>query len=137
MKNCILSFLIETYILWIQEVNNINHFQAVGIINRPLSFYQKEESYFVTFTVAVTREYLSKNQKPITDYLNCKAFGNIALQIHETIHEGTTVAVSGQIQTRRFYHNEEKRYATELLVSQISPICTATAVSNSDAFNIE
>ncbi|WP_086429159.1 single-stranded DNA-binding protein [Staphylococcus cornubiensis] len=118
-------------------MNNINHFQAVGMINRPPSFYEKEESYFVTFTVAVTREYLSKNQKPITDYLNCKAFGNIALQIHETIHEGTTVAVSGQIQTRRFYHNEEKRYATELLVSQISPICTATAVSNSDAFNIE
>lgn len=118
-------------------MNNINHFQAVGIINRPPSFYEKEESYFVTFTVAVTREYLSKSQKPITDYLNCKAFGNIALQIHETIHEGTAVAVSGQIQTRRFYHNEEKRYATELLVSQISPICTATTMSNSDAFNME
>lgn len=132
-----MSFHTERFILQVQEVNNINHFQAVGIINRPPSFYEKEESYFVTFTVAVTREYLSKNQKPITDYLNCKAFGNIALQIHETIQEGTTVAISGQIQTRRYVHNDEKRYATELLVSQISQIGTVTIASNTDEFNDE
>ncbi|WP_240622350.1 single-stranded DNA-binding protein [Staphylococcus lutrae] len=104
----------------------MNHFQIVGHIQRPPKFYENEARYFIIFTVAVTRNDLSKSPKPITDYLNCKAFGNIALQINETITEGMTVAMSGQIQSRRFYQNDEKRYATELLVSEISPILASS-----------
>ncbi|CAD7359191.1 MULTISPECIES: single-stranded DNA-binding protein [Staphylococcus] len=102
-------------------MSSINQFQAIGCINRPPQYYENENSHLITFTVKVTRNYLSRNQRPMYDFLNCKAYGEVAIQIKEAFKEDIIVAISGQIQTRRFFHNDEKRYATELLVTQFYP----------------
>lgn len=100
-------------------MNTINQFQAIGRITKPPKFYPKENHDFITFTISVERDYRSKLNKPIYDFLNCKAFGALAIEINQTLSEGDIVGITGHIQTRRFDYNGENRYTTELLVTTI------------------
>ena len=97
----------------------INQFQATGIISKPPHYFDASEIPFITFSIKVKRDYKSKHDKPIYDFLSCKAFGTTATYINETCKEDNIVGITGQIQTRRFEYQGERRYATELVISQI------------------
>lgn len=102
-----------------REVPLINQFQVTGTISKPPHYFDASETPFITFSIKVKRNYHSKNDKPIYDFLSCKAFGATATYIHEVCKEEDHVAITGQIQTRRFEYQGERRYATELVVSQL------------------
>lgn len=102
-----------------KEVTLINQFQATGIITKAPNYFDTGETPFVTFSLKVKRNYKSKHDKPIFDYLNCKAFGTVATYIYETCQEETRVALNGQIQSRRYEYQGERRYATELVIAQL------------------
>ncbi|WP_341776121.1 single-stranded DNA-binding protein [Staphylococcus hyicus] len=100
-------------------MTTINQFQAIGIIIKSHNYYDTNDTPFITLTIKIERDYKSKKDKPIFDYLNCKAYGTIAQAIHETCHKEDLIAVIGQIQSRRYDYEGERRYTTELVIAQI------------------
>ncbi|GGA91892.1 hypothetical protein GCM10007183_15060 [Staphylococcus muscae] len=49
----------------------------------------------MTFFLAVERNYKGKDNHPIFDYLNCKAFGPVAIQIDQEVNQGDLLSIEG------------------------------------------
>ena len=70
-----------------------------------------------TFTIAVNRRYSKEEQ--IADFINCVAWRQTAEFICRYFHKGSSICVSGEIQTRKWTNeNGENRYATEVIVGE-------------------
>lgn len=68
-----------------------------------------------SFKVAVTR----KANREVTDFINCVAWRNTADFISKYFKKGSSICVTGEIQTRTWEDSEgNKRYATELIVDE-------------------
>lgn len=72
-----------------------------------------------TFTVAVNRKY-SKDGKPEADFINCQAWRQTAEFVCKYFKKGSSICVSGAIQTRSWDdQNGQKRYATEIVADEV------------------
>lgn len=68
-----------------------------------------------SFTLAVTR----KTDREKTDFINCVAWRQTAEFISKYFGKGSSLCVTGSIQTREWTDNNgNKRYATELVVDE-------------------
>lgn len=68
-----------------------------------------------SFTVAVNR----KANREETDFINCVAWRNTAEFIGKFFGKGSSICVTGAIQTRNWTDNNgQKRYATEVMVDE-------------------
>ena len=71
-----------------------------------------------TFSIAVNRKY-NKDQQQQTDFINCVAWRNTAEFISKYFQKGSSICVSGAIQTRSWTdNNNNKRYTTEVIVDE-------------------
>jgi single-strand DNA-binding protein len=69
-----------------------------------------------SFTVAVTR----KANREKTDFINCIAWRSTAEFIYKYFRKGSSICVTGEIQTRSWTDNNgNKKYATELVVDDV------------------
>ena len=69
-----------------------------------------------SFTVAVNR----KANREKTDFINCIAWRNTAEFISKYFSKGSSICVTGEIQTRSWTdNNNNKRYATEVIVDDV------------------
>lgn len=74
--------------------------------------------YVCTFSVAVNRR-TGRDQEPKTDFIDCVAWRSTAEFISKYFRKGSSICVSGSIQTRNWTDNNgNKRYATELVVDE-------------------
>lgn len=68
-----------------------------------------------TFSIAVNR----KGTKGETDFINCQAWRKTAEFICKYFQKGSSICVTGAIQTRSWNDNNgNKRYATEVVVEE-------------------
>lgn len=76
---------------------------------------------FINFTLAVSDDY--KNQKgevvKQTDFINCTAWGTAAEVIAKYTAKGKPLLIEGKIKTRTYEINGEKKYSTEVSVSEL------------------
>ena len=71
---------------------------------------------YVSFTLAVNRNYQNKNGERQADFINCVAWRNTADAISRFFRKGMQVGIEGQIQTRTYDDmNGVRRYITEVL----------------------
>ena len=71
-----------------------------------------------TFTIAVNRRY-SKDGEQECDFINCQAWRQTAEFVSRYFKKGSSICVSGAIQTRSWTDNSgQKRYATEVVVDE-------------------
>ena len=77
-------------------------------------------SSVVSFTVAVTRRFTPKEgEAPQTDFLNVVAWRKAAELVAKYFHKGSSICVTGSIQTRSWTDNDgNKRYATEIVADE-------------------
>lgn len=72
-----------------------------------------------TFTVAVNRRYAKDGQQE-PDFINCQAWRQTAEFICKFFKKGSSICVTGAIQTRSWTDsNNQKRYATEIVVDEV------------------
>ena len=70
-----------------------------------------------SFTLAVDRSYGEKK----ADFINCVAWRNTAEFICKYFGKGKMLIACGELQVRQFTtNNGEKRYATEVMVSEVN-----------------
>lgn len=73
-----------------------------------------------TFTLAVNRNYKTKEGEQEADYIGCSAWNKLADTISKYCIKGMLVAIEGRLQIRNYEKEGTKRYLTEILVENIS-----------------
>ena len=93
---------------------NFNKATLAGRLTADVELKQTNSGISVcTFTLAVTR----KANREVTDFINCVAWRNTAEFIAKYFRKGSSLCVTGEIQTRSWEDNNgNKRFATELVV---------------------
>jgi single-strand DNA-binding protein len=70
------------------------------------------------FALAVNRRFAKEGQQQ-ADFINCIAWRQTGEFINRYFHKGNMIAVVGELQTRSWDDNNgQKRYATEVIVSE-------------------
>jgi single-strand DNA-binding protein len=78
------------------------------------------EKEVCTFTLAVDRNFKSKDGQKETDFINCVAWGKLAEIVAKNLTKGRLCAVTGRIQTRTYEGNDgKKKYITEIMVDDV------------------
>lgn len=100
----------------------MNQVQLIGNITKdPEIRYTKTGKSVASFTVAVSRSYTpqgSSEQKELTDFLPCVAWGNLAERVGNNLGKGSHVVVHGRMQVRSYETAEgQKRYVTEVVAN--------------------
>lgn len=73
----------------------------------------------VSFQLAVNRRYTGEGNQQVTDFLTCVAWQKTAEFICGYFRKGSSIAVTGEIQTRVWTDAQNcKRYATEVKVDE-------------------
>ena len=72
-----------------------------------------------SFSLAVDRDFVREGEERKADFINCVAWRSTAEFISKYFSKGSMVAVEGSIQTRSWDDDGKKRYATEVVVSQV------------------
>lgn len=81
-----------------------------------------------TFTIAVNRKQSKGNE---TDFINCVAWRQTAEFISKYFKKGSSICVTGAIQTRSWTDSKsEKRYATEVVVDDAYFVDSKSDVSD-------
>lgn len=69
------------------------------------------------FTIAVERRFQPKDGDKLTDFINCVAWRNTAEFISKYFAKGEPIAVTGEIQTRKYQDkNGNNRVAVEVVI---------------------
>ena len=72
-----------------------------------------------SFTIAVDRDFKSRNGEKETDFVNCVAWRSTAEFISKHFHKGSMAVVAGSLQSHQYEKNGDKRTAWEVLVESI------------------
>lgn len=83
-----------------------------------------------SFNIAVDRNYQKQGQERETDFITCVAWRNTAEFISKWFKKGDMIAVTGEIQTRKYTDkNGNNRIAVEVVIGQAS-FCGGKNASN-------
>jgi len=75
------------------------------------------------FSLAVNRKYEQNGQK-ITDFINIVVWDKLADNMFKFCKKGSKVAVNGELQTRTYEVNGEKRYAFDVHANEVEFLST-------------
>jgi single-strand DNA-binding protein len=76
-----------------------------------------------SFSVATSYKVKAKeggNAAQVTEWHRLKAFGKLAEVVRDYVSKGAPVYLEGALQTRTWEKDGEKRYATEIVVNELS-----------------
>lgn len=85
-----------------------------------------------TFTLAVNRNYKTKEGEQDADYIGCSAWNELADTISKYCTKGMLVAVEGRLQIRNYEKEGAKRYLTEILVKNIQFLSKMTQAGDKE-----
>lgn len=72
-----------------------------------------------SFTLAINRRFTREGEQQQADFINCVAWRQTAEFISRYFHKGSSLCISGSIQTRSWTDsNGQKRYATDVVVDE-------------------
>lgn len=72
-----------------------------------------------SFSIAVDRDFKSRNGEKETDFVNCVAWRGTAEFISKHFHKGSMAVVAGSLQSHQYEKNGDKRTAWEVLVESM------------------
>lgn len=104
---------------------NLNKVVLAGKLTADPELKQTQSGISVlSFTIAVNRRYGGKSAdgqpaQQQADFISCVAWRQSAEFISRFFHKGSSICVTGSIQTRNWQdQNGQKRYATEVIVDE-------------------
>lgn len=98
---------------------NFNKVILGGKITADIELKQTQSGVSVcSFSVAVNRRKTAEGEQK-ADFINCVAWRGIAEFVSKYFRKGSSICVTGSIQTRSWEdQNKQKRYATEVVVEE-------------------
>ena len=103
----------------------MNSVQLMGNLARdPEIRFTKTGKAVAMFTVACSRTYIpagSTEQRELTDFIPCVAWGNLAESVGNNLAKGRRVFVEGRISVRSYEGADgQKRYRTEVVADFVA-----------------
>mgnify|MGYP000858072787 FL=1 len=100
-------------------MKSLNQVQLIGNLTKAPEIKQTQTGNSITsFSLALNRSVKNGEQwDETTDYVDCVAFGKAAEAIHSYVSKGQKLFVQGRLQTRSYEKDGQKRYVTEVVVS--------------------
>ena len=78
-------------------------------------------SSVISFCLAVQRDYVKQGEERQADFIDCVAWNQTAEIIKRFMHKGSSLAVTGRLQTRTYEDREgNKRKVSEVNVQNVS-----------------
>ncbi|MCC3663250.1 single-stranded DNA-binding protein [Staphylococcus haemolyticus] len=99
----------------------INRVILVGRLTKDPEYRQTPNGIDVAnFTLAVNRNFKSKNGEQQADFINVVVFRNQAQNVNNYLSKGSLAGVDGRIQSRSYENNEGRRvFVTEVVADSV------------------
>jgi single-strand DNA-binding protein len=102
----------------------MNKVMLIGNISREIDLTELNSGKKVgRFTIAVNRKYENNGEK-VADFITVCAWEKLADNVAKYCKKGSKVAVIGELQTRSYEVNNEKRYTFEVIAQEIQFLST-------------
>ena len=115
----------------------INRVVLVGCMTRDPELRRTPQGDAVTtFTLAVNRNYTSRDGQQQADFINCIVWRKLAENVERYCSKGSLVGVEGRIQTRSYENNQGQRiYVTEIVCDSVQFLETKKAENNNQNYD--
>ena len=99
----------------------INRVILVGRLTKDPEYRQTPNGIDIAnFTLAVNRNFKSKNGEQQADFINVVVFRNQAQNVNNYLSKGSLAGVDGRIQSRNYENNEGRRvFVTEVVADNV------------------
>lgn len=99
----------------------INRVVLVGRLTKDPEFRTTQSGIDVaTFTLAVNRNFKSKNGEQQADFINCVVFRKQAENVNNYLNKGSLAGVDGRLQSRSYENKEGQRvFVTEVVCDSV------------------
>lgn len=99
----------------------INRVVLVGRLTKDPEFRTTQSGVDVsTFTLAVNRNFKSKNGEQQADFINCVVFRKQAENVNNYLNKGSLAAIDGRLQSRSYENKEGQRvFVTEVVCDSV------------------
>ena len=114
----------------------LNKVMVIGNVGQdPKIFTFQNGKKKATFSIAASKRYRDANgeQKELTTWVNCAAFGGIADVVENHVEKGSQVYVEGELSVNNFTDQQgNKKYVTEVRVSSLQLLGQRNSSSNAN-----
>lgn len=99
---------------------NLNKVVLGGRLTSDIELKQTTSGVSVcSFSIAINRRFTREGEQQQADFISCQAWRNTAEFISKYFRKGSSICVTGSIQTRSWQDQQgNKRYATEVVVDE-------------------
>jgi single-strand DNA-binding protein len=99
----------------------MNQFNGIGNCGKDPEVRQVNENFKVaTVSIGITESWKKDNERhEKTEWINLKFFNQLATLVEKYVHKGDKIRVTGKLQTTSWDKDGEKRYRTEVVVSDL------------------
>lgn len=107
-------------------MKSINRVTLIGAVGQdPETRFTAAGLAIASFSLATSEK--RKDKEEVTQWHNCVAFGKLAEIVQQYVVKGTKLYVDGAIQYQTYEKDGEKRYATKIVVNDVSMLSPAQA----------
>ena len=97
-----------------------------GNITNDLELKESNNKHYLSFSLAVKRDYKNPQGEYETDFINISTFGNTSEFISKYCKKGDRIMIEGNIRNSKYTDKEGKeRYITNVLAEKVELIRTA------------
>lgn len=116
---------------------SLNVVALVGRLTRDPQLKRTAQGDAVTsFTLAVNRNYTTKDGQQQADFINCVVWRKLAENVERYCSKGSLVGVEGRIQTRSYDNQQGQRvYVTEIVCDSVQFLETKKAESDNQNYD--
>lgn len=112
----------------------LNKVMVIGNVGKePKIFHFQNGNMKASFSIATTKRYRDTNdeQKELTTWVNCTAFGGLAEVIENYVNKGSQIFVEGELSVSTFTDQQgNKKSVTEVRVSNMQILVNRNAGGN-------
>lgn len=116
---------------------SLNVVALVGRLTRDPQLKRTAQGEAVTsFTLAVNRNYTSRDGQQQADFINCVVWKKLAENVDKYCSKGSLVGVEGRIQTRSYENNQGQRVnVVEVVCDSVQFLETKKAENNNQGYD--
>jgi single-strand DNA-binding protein len=102
-------------------MRGVNKVVILGNVGQDPEYKALQNGGVVSLSVATTESWTGKDgqRQEKTEWHRCTAFGKLADIIRDYVRKGSKVYLEGKLQTRSWEQDGIKRYATEIVISEL------------------
>lgn len=107
-------------------MKSINKVTLIGAVGQdPETRFTAAGLTIASFSLATSEK--RKDKEEVTQWHNCVAFGKLAEIVQQYVVKGSKLYLDGAIQYQTYEKDGEKRYATKIIVNDLSMLSSSQA----------